>query len=104
MRRLVEDLALAHGLDFLAQVVELGLAGHLVETGAELRRHAAQLAHELAKLVQHFRQVLGTDDDQRHHGDDDVLKPTDFGKHALVLKRANPRRSKPAWANPGWNR
>ena len=38
-------------LDLAAQLIELGLAGHLVEAGAELGGHAAHLGHELADLA-----------------------------------------------------
>jgi hypothetical protein len=69
----VGHLAGAHGLDLLAQLVELRLAGHLVEAGAELRGHGPHLGHELAELAQQHGQVLRTHHDQRHHSGDQEL-------------------------------
>ena len=80
----VAELTAAHGLDLLAQVVQLGLPRHLVEAGAEFRRHAAHLGHELAEAAQQHGQVLGPHHDQRHDGDQDQFGGADFGKHRGV--------------------
>jgi len=65
--RNVGDLGAAHRLDLLAQFVQLGLARHLVEAGAELRRHRPQAADELAELAHEDGQVFRT----HHHERDD---------------------------------
>jgi hypothetical protein len=67
-------LAGAQSLDLLAQFVELGLAGHLVEAGAEFGGHAAHLGGELADLAHQHRQVLGPDHDQRDGADQQHLE------------------------------
>ena len=76
--------AAAHRLDLLAQLVELRLAGHFIEAGAELIGHAPHLGRELAKLAQHHRQILGTDHDQGDRGDDQEFEPADLGKHSGI--------------------
>ena len=75
----------------------LGLAGsrtagildrgpHLV---LEARRHAADLAHDVADLVRCVRQLVRTEDDQDNEEDDDQLATADV-EHARK-------------ANPGWS-
>jgi hypothetical protein len=80
-------LPLAHGLDFLAQLVELRLAGHLVEAGAEFVGHAADLADELAELAQQDGQVLGAHHDQGDRGDDQEFRAADITEHGRALER-----------------
>jgi hypothetical protein len=82
----IHELAGAQGLDLAAQLVELRLAGHLVEAGAELVGHAARLGHPLPKLAQQQRQVLGADHDQGDRGDDEQFCGADFRKHHAALR------------------
>ena len=52
---------------FLAHLVELGFADHLLDAALELARDGARLAHPDADRAHHPRQILGPDDDERHH-------------------------------------
>ena len=83
----IGELRVAHGLDFLAQLVQLGLARHLVEAGAELRRHRPHPGHELPKLAQQDRQILWPNKDQGRDGDHEEFEGASFRKHAGGLAR-----------------
>ena len=79
------------GLELLLHLVELGLADHLVDMAAELRRHAAHLGHPLAPAAQHVRQLLGADHDQRHDRDDQKLRTVDTEHRRSCLPRTDER-------------
>ena len=55
--------------------VEVRLAHEFVGLGPELARHAPQLLHAARHAAHGFGQVLGPDDDERHHGDERDLGP-----------------------------
>src|SRR3546814_7271405 len=57
-------------LPFLFHLLELGLAHHRVEAGAEVARHALGLADPVADRAHDARQILGSDHDQRDQGHD----------------------------------
>src|SRR4029079_3040018 len=67
----------------LLQFDQLRFAHRLLELALEFRRHAADLAHILAKRPQNGRQLFRPDRDQRDDADDDELAPTNV-EHGLV--------------------
>ena len=62
----LEGTMFAQGLELFAQLVELGLACHLVEAGAELIGHLPRFAHPLPQRPHQLRQVLWTYHDEGH--------------------------------------
>ncbi len=63
------EIELRHRLDLLAHLLELELADHLVETALELAGDRPGAPNPHADGAQHARQILGADDQQRHHAD-----------------------------------
>ncbi len=87
-------LGVAHGLHLAAQLVQLRLAGQVVEAGAELGGHAPHPGQERADLAHQHGQVLGPHHDQGDGGDDQDFRGADFGKHGYRF-RSSPRRRGP---------
>src|SRR5262249_11043131 len=68
---------LSHALDRLAHLVDLGLAHGLFKLVLEICRGAPEPARVMTNSAHHPRQVLRPNHDDRHHGDDQKLRPTD---------------------------
>ena len=81
-----------HLVDFGAQLVELGLARHVVKAAAELIGHGARAAGPLAHLAHQLGQILGTHHNQRNDQDDEKLAPGDIEHMLLSLSWPAPYR------------
>ena len=57
--------------------VDLALPDRVLELALEVGSHAAELARVMAEGAHHPRQVFRTNHDDRHHADDQELRPTD---------------------------
>ena len=69
------EVEVADFVQRVLDVLQVGIAHHLVDMGLEFAGHAARLLHKAADGAQCHRQVLWADDDQRHGGDDGDFRP-----------------------------
>ena len=60
-----------------AHLVDLAVAHRLLELALEVGGHVPDLAEVMAESAHQPRQLLGADHDDRHHADDQELRPTD---------------------------
>src|SRR5690349_19673103 len=60
----------------------------------EVAHHAARLARPVGEQLEGFGQVLGAEDDQGDHPDDQQFGPGDV-EHGGLSRRAAPARSRP---------
>ncbi len=72
---LVADVGGGDLLHFLANLVELALADHLVDAASELVRHRARLGGPFPGRAQHLWQVFRADHHERHEGDHQQFGP-----------------------------
>src|SRR6516162_7467269 len=90
-------------LDALHRLPELGklaLAHGLVELSAELGRLALDDAHVLADGAQQCRQVLGTDDEQRHDAKDQELAGSEVEHRSTLVRAHEPLFPDPSCPDP----
>src|SRR3546814_14490212 len=66
----------------LFELFELGFAHHRVEPGTKMTRHAARLANPFAYEAHRLGQILGSDDNQGKHHDEQQLSGRDI-KHSI---------------------
>src|SRR4051812_26212584 len=78
----------------LLHFLELGLANHILDTGGEMARHAADAPDPITDRAHDLRQVLRTDEDEREDRDDRELGRIDaeHGRLGLLAGLVVPRR------------
>ena len=84
----------AHAVDRLRTSSISRLAHRVLELALEVGGRAAKLAGVMAEGAHQPRQVLGADHDDRHHGDDQKLRPTDV-EHGRDFRPMRDRAKQP---------
>jgi hypothetical protein len=69
------QVEVADVVDRVLDLVEVGLAEHLVDVGLELAGHAAGLLDHAGDAADGDRHVLGADQHQGYRGNDGHLRP-----------------------------
>ena len=85
---LVVEVDLPDLFQLLADVVELGLADHLIDAALEFARQGARLAYPETGDAQRLRQVLRPDEDERHDPDQHQFRPAEIKEHRIAFRRA----------------
>src|SRR5579864_4871153 len=79
-------------LDLIKALLEVGhfsLAHRFLELALEFGGHLARLGDPLPDHAEHAGQLLGADRNQRDHGDDEVLTPSDVEHESFRSREAN---------------